>query len=154
MKCHQYWPSYGTTTYGNVQVTLKEVENLAEYSIRTFNVSPVSYLAAMFFANTFHDSFLHASSLLVRAKFRCRYVRYGSSTLWCGQIMGSHNMPHPSSPSIRGWKSTTLTDGDQWWSTAGEGRWASIRVGSSGSVRVASFGVLVGWSGWIVVEKC
>jgi len=42
IKCHQYWPSYGTTTYGNIQVTLKEVENLAEYSIRTFNVSPVS----------------------------------------------------------------------------------------------------------------
>ena len=43
IKCHQYWPSYGTTTYGNIQVTLKEVENLAEYSIRTFNVSPVSW---------------------------------------------------------------------------------------------------------------
>jgi len=42
VKCHQYWPSYGTTTYGNIQVTLKEVENLAEYSIRTFTVSPVS----------------------------------------------------------------------------------------------------------------
>ena len=42
VKCNQYWPSYGTTTYGNVQVSLKEVENLAEYSIRTFNVSPVS----------------------------------------------------------------------------------------------------------------
>lgn len=42
VKCHQYWPSYGTTTYGNIQVTLKEVENLAEYSIRTFTISPVS----------------------------------------------------------------------------------------------------------------
>ena len=44
MKCHQYWPSYGTTTYGNIQVTLKNVENLAEYSIRTFNVTPVGGL--------------------------------------------------------------------------------------------------------------
>ncbi len=44
VKCHQYWPSYGTTTYGNIQVTLKEVENLAEYSIRTFTVTPVSAL--------------------------------------------------------------------------------------------------------------
>ena len=43
-KCEQYWPSYGSTTYGNVQVTLKEAENLAEYSIRTFSVSPVSTL--------------------------------------------------------------------------------------------------------------
>ena len=43
-KCEQYWPSYGSTTYGNVQVTLKEAENLAEYSIRTFSVSPVSVL--------------------------------------------------------------------------------------------------------------
>ena len=42
VKCNQYWPSYGSTTYGNVQVTLKEAENLAEYSIRTFSVSPVS----------------------------------------------------------------------------------------------------------------
>ena len=43
VKCNQYWPSYGTTTYGSLQVTLKEVENLAEYSIRTFNVSPVGH---------------------------------------------------------------------------------------------------------------
>ncbi|XP_064386192.1 receptor-type tyrosine-protein phosphatase F-like [Halichondria panicea] len=42
VKCHQYWPSYGTTTYGNIQVTLKEVENLAEYSIRTFTVTPLA----------------------------------------------------------------------------------------------------------------
>ena len=42
VKCHQYWPSYGSTTYGHIKVTLKEVENLAEYSIRTFSVTPIS----------------------------------------------------------------------------------------------------------------
>ncbi|CAI8013028.1 Receptor-type tyrosine-protein phosphatase F [Geodia barretti] len=41
-KCEQYWPSYGSTTYGNVQVTLKEAENLAEYSIRTFSITPLA----------------------------------------------------------------------------------------------------------------
>ena len=31
VKCHQYWPSEGSSTYGNLEVTLKEVENLKEY---------------------------------------------------------------------------------------------------------------------------
>ena len=43
IKCHQYWPSYGSMVYGNLQVTLREVENLADYSIRTFQVAQVSY---------------------------------------------------------------------------------------------------------------
>ena len=41
IKCHQYWPSYGTANYGNFQVTLKEVENIADYAIRTFQLQSV-----------------------------------------------------------------------------------------------------------------
>ena len=48
LKCHQYWPNYGSTTYGSIQVTLKGVENLAEYSIRTFQITPVSPTLALF----------------------------------------------------------------------------------------------------------
>ena len=44
IKCHQYWPSYGSMVYGNLQVTLREVENLADYSIRTFHISQVHML--------------------------------------------------------------------------------------------------------------
>lgn len=42
MKCHQYWPSYGSAMYGSFQVTLRDVENLAEYSVRSFSVQPVA----------------------------------------------------------------------------------------------------------------
>lgn len=41
IKCHQYWPSYGASNYGNLQVTLKEIENIVDYSIRTFQLQPV-----------------------------------------------------------------------------------------------------------------
>ena len=41
-KCERYWPSCGTTTYGNVQVTITDALNHAEYFIRTFSISLVS----------------------------------------------------------------------------------------------------------------
>lgn len=46
IKCHQYWPSYGATNYGDFQVTLKEVENIVDYGIRTFQIQPVGVVNA------------------------------------------------------------------------------------------------------------
>ena len=41
VKYNQYWPSHGTTAYGSLQVTLKNVDNFPEHRIRTFNISLV-----------------------------------------------------------------------------------------------------------------
>lgn len=38
IKCDQYWPSRGTETYGMMNVTISEVQELATYCIRTFQV--------------------------------------------------------------------------------------------------------------------
>ncbi|XP_022829884.1 tyrosine-protein phosphatase Lar isoform X5 [Spodoptera litura] len=38
IKCDQYWPSRGTETYGMMTVTIAEVQELATYCIRTFQV--------------------------------------------------------------------------------------------------------------------
>lgn len=38
IKCDQYWPSRGTETYGMMAVTISEVQELATYCIRTFQV--------------------------------------------------------------------------------------------------------------------
>jgi len=38
IKCDQYWPSRGSETYGNITVTITDVQELATYSIRTFQV--------------------------------------------------------------------------------------------------------------------
>ncbi|KAL1129262.1 hypothetical protein AAG570_013791 [Ranatra chinensis] len=39
IKCDQYWPARGTETYGTITVTLSEVQELATYCIRTFNIN-------------------------------------------------------------------------------------------------------------------
>lgn len=38
IKCDQYWPSRGSETYGMMTVTIAEVQELATYCIRTFQV--------------------------------------------------------------------------------------------------------------------
>lgn len=38
IKCDQYWPSRGTETYGQLFVTITETQELATYSIRTFQI--------------------------------------------------------------------------------------------------------------------
>ena len=38
-KCEQYWPDAGHTTYGPFRVTLAEKQVLADYTIRTMQVS-------------------------------------------------------------------------------------------------------------------
>ena len=38
VKCDQYWPSRGTSTYGNISVTLDDTLELAHYTIRTFRL--------------------------------------------------------------------------------------------------------------------
>ena len=42
-KCHQYWPEKmnGSSTYGNVSVTLLQEEILAEYTIRNLSLKMV-----------------------------------------------------------------------------------------------------------------
>lgn len=39
IKCDQYWPTRGTDTYGQMTITISEVQELATYCIRTFQVS-------------------------------------------------------------------------------------------------------------------
>lgn len=43
VKCDQYWPSRGTQTYDQIQVTLVDTLDLAHYTIRTFRIQRVSY---------------------------------------------------------------------------------------------------------------
>jgi len=38
IKCDQYWPTRGTETYGQIFVTITETQELATYSIRTFQL--------------------------------------------------------------------------------------------------------------------
>ncbi|XP_049808964.1 tyrosine-protein phosphatase Lar [Schistocerca nitens] len=38
IKCDQYWPSRGTETYGTMTVTISDVQELATYCIRTFQI--------------------------------------------------------------------------------------------------------------------
>lgn len=42
IKCDQYWPGRGTELYGNVNVTLVDIQELATYCIRTFQLHKVS----------------------------------------------------------------------------------------------------------------
>ncbi|KAG1702048.1 Tyrosine-protein phosphatase Lar [Nymphon striatum] len=39
VKCDQYWPARGSDSYGDVTITLKDVQDLATYCIRTFQLS-------------------------------------------------------------------------------------------------------------------
>ena len=38
-KCDQYWPTRGTETYGLMTVTITATQELATYSIRTFQLT-------------------------------------------------------------------------------------------------------------------
>jgi receptor-type tyrosine-protein phosphatase F len=38
-KCDQYWPTRGSETYGSMTVTITATQELATYSIRTFQLS-------------------------------------------------------------------------------------------------------------------
>ncbi|XP_043785615.1 tyrosine-protein phosphatase Lar isoform X11 [Apis laboriosa] len=43
IKCDQYWPSRGSETYGLMTVTITDVQELATYCIRTFQISRAGY---------------------------------------------------------------------------------------------------------------
>ncbi|XP_032669119.1 tyrosine-protein phosphatase Lar isoform X6 [Odontomachus brunneus] len=43
IKCDQYWPTRGSETYGQMTVTISDVQELATYCIRTFQVCRVGY---------------------------------------------------------------------------------------------------------------
>ncbi|XP_074033779.1 tyrosine-protein phosphatase Lar isoform X2 [Leptinotarsa decemlineata] len=43
IKCDQYWPTRGTETYGSMSVTISEVQELATYCIRTFQLQKEGY---------------------------------------------------------------------------------------------------------------
>ncbi|XP_053987355.1 tyrosine-protein phosphatase Lar isoform X5 [Hylaeus volcanicus] len=43
IKCDQYWPCRGSETYGLMTVTITDVQELATYCIRTFQVSRAGY---------------------------------------------------------------------------------------------------------------
>ena len=38
IKCHRYWPTEMTSTYGEIRVTIQEELELPDYTIRTFSV--------------------------------------------------------------------------------------------------------------------
>ena len=42
IKCDQYWPTRGTETYGPISITITDVQELATYCIRTFQVNQYS----------------------------------------------------------------------------------------------------------------
>lgn len=44
VKCDQYWPSRGSESYGLMEVTLEDVQELATYCIRTFSLKRSGYL--------------------------------------------------------------------------------------------------------------
>ena len=44
IKCDQYWPTRGTDTYGAMTVTITDVQELATYCIRTFQIHKVSLI--------------------------------------------------------------------------------------------------------------
>ncbi|XP_064213194.1 tyrosine-protein phosphatase Lar isoform X6 [Tribolium castaneum] len=39
IKCDQYWPTRGSETYGNMNITITDVQELATYCIRTFQIT-------------------------------------------------------------------------------------------------------------------
>lgn len=41
VQCDQYWPIRGTETYGVMQVTLSDVQEVATYCIRTLHITRV-----------------------------------------------------------------------------------------------------------------
>lgn len=41
IKCDQYWPTRGTDTYGAMTITITDVQELATYCIRTFQIHKV-----------------------------------------------------------------------------------------------------------------
>ncbi|XP_045464788.1 tyrosine-protein phosphatase Lar isoform X5 [Harmonia axyridis] len=43
IKCDQYWPSKGTETYGSMSCTITDVQELATYCIRTFQIHKKGY---------------------------------------------------------------------------------------------------------------
>ncbi|XP_076757588.1 tyrosine-protein phosphatase Lar isoform X5 [Xylocopa sonorina] len=43
IKCDQYWPSRGSETYGLMTITITDVQELATYCIRTFQISRAGY---------------------------------------------------------------------------------------------------------------
>ncbi|XP_034939072.1 tyrosine-protein phosphatase Lar isoform X2 [Chelonus insularis] len=43
IKCDQYWPTRGTETYGQMTVTISDIQELATYCIRTFQVCRSGY---------------------------------------------------------------------------------------------------------------
>lgn len=47
VKCDQYWPTRGSETYGDITVTLREVQELAFYCIRSFLVRKTAVSALL-----------------------------------------------------------------------------------------------------------
>jgi len=45
VKCTQYWPNEGSQRYANITVTLKNTINLADFSVRHFQIKSVSDLS-------------------------------------------------------------------------------------------------------------
>ncbi|XP_011315054.1 tyrosine-protein phosphatase Lar isoform X2 [Fopius arisanus] len=43
IKCDQYWPSRGSETYGQMTITISDIQELATYCIRTFQVCRSGY---------------------------------------------------------------------------------------------------------------
>ncbi|XP_072749462.1 tyrosine-protein phosphatase Lar isoform X5 [Anoplolepis gracilipes] len=43
IKCDQYWPTRGSETYGQMTVTISDIQELATYCIRTFQVCRAGY---------------------------------------------------------------------------------------------------------------
>ena len=51
MKCHQYWPDDEPIQYGPVHITPKEKIELADFTIRSFDLEHVSVMCINFLLN-------------------------------------------------------------------------------------------------------
>ena len=116
VKCHQYWPSYGSAMYGNFQVTLRDVENLAEYSVRSFSVQPVTQYSSVKVAT--YVSY-HCYRLLEQLITKMTWGKCDSFISLCGQIMVCPDMAQHCFPSRRELTNFMIARNMvQWWSTA------------------------------------
>ncbi len=42
-KCEQYWPDHGSKQYGDIRIELRDIEQLADFTVRKFEITKVSF---------------------------------------------------------------------------------------------------------------
>ena len=120
IKCHQYWPSYGSATYDSFKVTLKSVETLAEYSIRVFTVEQVQF--------SLHEKYIHRC--FYRLTMGTMYWKFTNFITLFGLTMGSLIVVPHCCHSTAEWRSSSSVAVRPWSSIAAL-EWAEPAPSSS-----------------------